>query len=141
MSTRRHQKSEERRAQIIARSVASCMAEFQEHAHEVCHFLVVSSVQPELARKRDAKDASLNVFRASQDRIDSLIRGSQWQELREFVAGLPEQNDIIIAENRSVVEASLGKLWQQFSGFGVVVASSVAWIAEPRIYYLSLWRD
>jgi hypothetical protein len=117
------------------------MAEFQEHAHEVRHFLVVSSVQPELARERDSRDTSLDAFRASHDRIESLIRDRQWQALREFVSGLPEQTDVFIADTRSDVETALGELWQRFSGFGVAVASSVVWLAEPQIYYLLLWKD
>ena len=141
MSTRRHQKSEVRREQFVAGLVASCMAEFQEHSHEVRHFLVVSSVQPELASERDSRDTSLDAFRASHDRIEILIREHQWQTLREFVSGLPEQTDVFIADTRSDVEAALGELWQRFSGFGVAVASSVVWLAEPQIYYLLLWKD
>jgi Lhr-like helicase len=117
------------------------MAEFQEHAHEVRHFLIVSSVQPELARARDSRDTSLDAFRATHDRIESMIRDRQWQALREFVSGLPEQTDILISDTRSDAEVALGELWQRFSGFGVAVASSVVWLAEPQIYYLLLWKD
>ena len=141
MSTRRHQKSEARREQAVAGLVASCMAEFQEHEHEVRHFLVVSSVQPELARARDQRDASLDAFRVVHDRIESLIRDRQWQALREFVSGLPPQTDVFMTATRSDVETALGELWLQFSGFGVAVASSVVWLAEPQLYYLLLWKD
>lgn len=141
VSTRRHQRSEARREQVVAGLVKSCMAEFQQHAHEARHFLVVSSVQPELARERDSRDTSLDAFRASHDRIESLIRDRQWEALHEFVSTLPAQTDIFIFEGRSDVETSLGELWQRFSGFGVAVASSVVWLAEPRIYYLLLWKD
>ena len=141
MSTRRHQRSAARREQVVGELVASCMAEFEEHAHEARHFLVVSSVQPELARERDARDTSLDTFRASHDRVESLIRDRQWQALREFVSGLPEQTGIFIADTRSDAEVALGELWQRFSGFGVAVASSVVWLAEPQIYYLLLWKD
>jgi hypothetical protein len=103
--------------------------------------LVVSTVQPELARERDSRDTSLDAFRTKHDHIKSLIRGQQWQALREFVSGVPEQTDIFIADTQSEVERALGELWQRFSGFGVAVASSVVWLAEPRIYYLLLWRD
>ena len=141
MSTRRHQKSEARREEVVAGLVASCTAEFQEHAHEVRHFLVVSSVQPELAKERDSRGTALDAFRETHDRIESLIRDRQWLALREFVSGLPEHSDVFIADTRSDVEAALGEFWQQFSGFGVAVASSVVWLAEPQIYYLLLWKD
>jgi hypothetical protein len=117
------------------------MAEFQEHAHQARHFLVVSSVQPELAREHDPRDTSLDAFRASHDRIESLIRDRQWEPLHEFVSGLSVQTDIFISDSRSDVETALGELWQRFSGFGVAIASSVVWISEPRIYYLLLWKD
>ncbi len=141
VSTRRHQKSEARHEQLVAGLVASCMADFQEHAHEARHFLVVSSVQADLARERDFRDTALDAFRETHDRIESLIRDHQWPALREFVSGLPEHSDVFIADTRSDVETALGELWQRFSGFGVAVSSSVVWLAEPQVYYLLLWKD
>lgn len=141
MSTRRHQKSDARREKVIAGLVTSCMAEFQEHAHEARHFLVVCSIESELARERDSRDASLDVFRGVSERIESLIRDRQWPALHEFVSGLTAQPGVALVNTPEEVESALENLWRRFSGFSVGISSSVVWLAEPRIYYLLLWRD
>lgn len=141
MSTRRHQRSEARREQTIVSSVAAYMAEFQEHAHEAKHYLVVSSVHPELAVERDSRDTSITEFRVTHARIEGFIRTRQWQSLREFVAELRRQSDIFIADSQASLESGLRDYEQRFSAFGVGVAYSVVWLAEPKIYYLLLWKD
>lgn len=124
----------------MVKLVASCMAEFRQHAQEARHFLIVSSVQPELASERDSHDSSLEKFQRAHDQIERSIRDGEWKTLREFVTKL-SYPDIFMTDSPGSTEIAIRELWQRYSGFGVTVASNVVWLAEPKIYYLMLWKD
>jgi hypothetical protein len=141
VSTRRHKKSQARFEQIAVGTVTVFMKEFREHADEARHFLVVSSVHAKLELERDSGDKSLANFQASHNRIEGFIRNKEWQGLCEFVAGFNQQSDIFLANSVTSLEARLLDYHHRFAGFGVGIAYSVAWLAEPKIYYLLLWKD
>ena len=141
VSTRRHQRSQARRDEEINRAVDSSLAACQEHAHEATHFLLVSSVQYELARDRDTRDGGLERFQAIHKEIDGLIRIGRWEGLIDFVRGLDSPFDIGITDSLAEFEAQLRGYWARFNGFGVGIAFDMVWLSEPRIYYFLLWKD
>jgi hypothetical protein len=141
MSTRRKAKSKNRRDKIADNLVTTFMKGFREHAAEARFFLLVSSLQYELARNRNPRDTSLEKFRAAQKDLEQMLQSKEWEVAVKFIRELNGTLDIYIENSEAAIESRLTSYWEQLSGFGVGVASDTVWIPEPRMYYLLVWED
>jgi hypothetical protein len=59
----------------------------------------------------------------------------------ESIAATSNCNGFFMVDSQASLAGALRDYYRRFSGLGVGIAFDAIWWAEPRIYYLLLWKD